>query len=114
MNVERCVLDDAGLRAILRPRFIWTFIVDGATQKNFELVFKEIGDAHVLLSRMYHRSGASTARTVLAVFFYKIGRERTRLESAGVETDEQHEETQQGEIAEGACSSDSDNNVPSL
>jgi len=77
-------------------------------------VFKEIGDAHVLLSRMYHRSGASTARTVLAVFFYKIGRERTRLESAGVETDEQHEETQQGETAEGACSSDSDNNAPSL
>eukprot|EP00962_Isochrysis_galbana_P030177 scaffold9764_cov150-Isochrysis_galbana.AAC.1 len=29
------------------------------------------GEAHVVLCNSYHRSGRSTARTVLAVFFYK-------------------------------------------
>eukprot|EP00962_Isochrysis_galbana_P003014 scaffold841_cov143-Isochrysis_galbana.AAC.1 len=30
-----------------------------------------VGEAHVVLCNSYHRSGRSTARTVLAVFFYK-------------------------------------------
>jgi len=50
MFVERAVLDDAGLRAIVKPRTMWTFIVDGATQKNFELP-KFLGRRHKSLSK---------------------------------------------------------------
>jgi hypothetical protein len=37
MYIEREVLDDAGLRAIVQPREMWTFLVNDATQKNFEV-----------------------------------------------------------------------------
>ena len=33
----RSVLDEAGLQAIVNPRYIWTIMVDAATQRNFEL-----------------------------------------------------------------------------
>jgi len=36
-----------------------------------EAITAAVGEAHVVLCNSYHRSGRSTARTVLAVFFYK-------------------------------------------
>eukprot|EP00962_Isochrysis_galbana_P017134 scaffold4922_cov123-Isochrysis_galbana.AAC.1 len=40
-------------------------------QKARPLRLPWVNEAHVVLCNSYHRSGRSTARTVLAVFFYK-------------------------------------------
>jgi hypothetical protein len=50
MHNERTVLDDAGLVAITKPRDKWTFIVDAATQKNFEIP-KFLGRRHKSLAK---------------------------------------------------------------
>jgi hypothetical protein len=50
MHNERTVLNDAGLVAITKPRDKWTFIVDAATQKNFEIP-KFLGRRHRSLAK---------------------------------------------------------------
>jgi len=59
----------------------------------------DVGEAHLLLSAQFHRSGRSTARTVLATFFYSLSpKSSVKVKTEGPSSSAAHD--QEGEEGE--------------
>lgn len=57
---------------------------------------EDVGEAQLLLSGQFHRSGRSTARTVLATFFYS-NPPKVKTEAASTSAADEGEEGEEGE-----------------